>query len=1384
MGTSNWQNIPYAFESIIRIEPNRVLEIGVGYSRWGTMARKFCWILLAALALAACPVASASEEQNSGVIGVIDGFKVVNGALVLHGWACDVGQGTSIQVHLYAGGSAGPEGTGVKAAIANLGNEHEVDEQCKTTGVPHRFEIPITGDDVQRFANQPLYVHGISVSGGVHLLLFQSGTYTMPAHIAFGRFAGLAVSNSGLFATGWACDQGIAEPVTVELYAGDPAGAGTLLRTAVTEKGSEPQLSDRCGTTDVNHRFRIPIQPSDVRAHGGKPLYMRARSASGGPTLALGQSGEVLLPKHMIMGLIDGVRPYQGHHAIFGWACDYGFTTPIAVHAYAGGPTGEGTLIAKGTADQPADPAVARACGTPDGTSGGTPTPHRFIIPIEEDDVRTAGGKPLYLHGIRKEVSDSPANLLLARSGEEAVPAFFTVGWSSIEDGLLEGASQWEIPAHLDVVLDKSPIKMPLVHVKGQLRCGNRDLALSAKGLLIEGPQGLFECGTKDSQYQHKMKLTLLGDPVNGPGFASAHNCDGSMDHPSGPQSIVAKCGGRIRLHGVPPAPAWTRLSATANAGDTEIVVHGPVNWEKNDQIAIASTGFDGTQADEAIIESIDDPNSAKPRLKLKEALKYRHLGAVHEYRNNRSGLEYRSWTLDQSAEVALLTRNIVIEGTECDLADGTDDDKKACIDGIDEIGDLNKKRNKRGGHIMVTAQEDPGKPLLEIDAVELSKMGRMSELGRYPIHWHRVGQTHGDYVKRSSIHHSFQRCVVVHGTHGVNVENNVCFDHYGHGYMLEDGDEHDNTFKDNLGFVSRRPPIKFDEKGNLVWNRGLLYSDNREVKSDRWSSPATYWITNPANFFERNVAAGSQGTGFWFALVDRLACESQSAKWCRVLGLGDQKSSNETVLYPKYTPLGSFENNVVHSSRVGISTDGAPHGGVVTPCDENGQPTTTHESNKCGDRGLEMAHYSPREGGVKDGERVPPSYVGLSVWRNLGSGFYFRGDAATVDESVFAESVVSAFFDYNQTLKNSLVVGIGPELNENDPEAVKAAKGRRFFAARLYDGPFTLDNVHLAGYRDQEYTIGEKTYKVYATAFGNVAGANKAPTNRVLGLTFETEEGGSSLSLIDFGVDLDNETGVPWQSGLLDVDGSLSGSAGSTLIPYAREGITHPEDINPKDDSAFITAYNGECPRIPSDNGIEKWKARRCPPEMSFGSISWSVQGGGSFKLLEIHRFKHNAAAVAGSFFADTGNTNKMTVPSYRTDAAQTYEFFAGEDYGFGLTLGELQSNCATVCVLRFDFKYVRAGDRSPIVRVQLPSNTNLVSVASMVGENEVALVPLTTEQELENEQALEAGAGYYANGSTVSLRFEARAQPSYVLADAPFNAQAIVYLKLLRNN
>ena len=106
-------------------------------------------------------------------------------------------------------------------------------------------------------------------------------------------------------------------------------------------------------------------------------------------------------------------------------------------------------------------------------------------------------------------------------------------------------------------------------------------------------------------------------------------------------------------------------------------------------------------------------------------------------------------------AEVGLLTRNIKIRGLMKDEYD------------------------TYGGHIKAYEGFDTFK----IEGAELTQMGQMGHKGRYPIHWHmaKTVDPESTYARSNSIHHCFQRCITIHGTHGVRLEDNVAFSTYGH---------------------------------------------------------------------------------------------------------------------------------------------------------------------------------------------------------------------------------------------------------------------------------------------------------------------------------------------------------------------------------------------------------------------------------------------------------------------------------------------------------------------------------------------------------------------------------------------------------------------------
>jgi cell migration-inducing and hyaluronan-binding protein len=102
------------------------------------------------------------------------------------------------------------------------------------------------------------------------------------------------------------------------------------------------------------------------------------------------------------------------------------------------------------------------------------------------------------------------------------------------------------------------------------------------------------------------------------------------------------------------------------------------------------------------------------------------------------------------------------------------------------------------------------------VSGVELSRMGQHLHFGPLsdPLAHHRRGQ--GQYIRNSAIHDTYSRCVTVHGTNDLLVENNVTFNTVGHCFFLEDAVEHGNQFVHNLAIQTKCHPTLPCEPTNL----------------------------------------------------------------------------------------------------------------------------------------------------------------------------------------------------------------------------------------------------------------------------------------------------------------------------------------------------------------------------------------------------------------------------------------------------------------------------------------------------------------------------------------------------------------------------------------
>ncbi|MBQ4805807.1 carbohydrate-binding protein [Aquimarina sp. MMG015] len=469
--------------------------------------------------------------------------------------------------------------------------------------------------------------------------------------------------------------------------------------------------------------------------------------------------------------------------------------------------------------------------------------------------------------------NDTPTKI--TSSFDCAPPTISLVTIRPVQSGLWTQASTWpngNLPTANDDIVVPPGITLTMVGtcraknitVQGKLGAVNYQspgawIDLEAQSIMVANG-GYMEVGTENQPYYAdkgpggiRCQITLTGNKIA--------NAAASY------KAIMVMGGGRLELHGKKRI-SWTNLTSTANVGATQITLKDQVDWEVGDKIALTATGLANGQSkawnnvDEAIITAISDN---KRTLTLSAPLKFKHIGGSKTYTRDRDG---KTWDVNIQGEVGLLSHYIKIQGK---------------MDG-------NNEQTGFGGHIMLMKGSTS-----HSENIELYKMGQKGVLGRYPYHWHlNEDQSNGSYLRNSSVHKSFNRAVTIHGTDYVTVDGVFAYDQIGHGIFLEDGGERFNTIKNNVVFITRRP--KPGEE--------LTPSDN-EANEAQNRTPASYWITNPNNYFENNVAAGTEGTGFWFAFPEKPMFDSGNLAYFQGMN-------------PTTEPLGRFDGFVAHTCMTG----------------------------------------------------------------------------------------------------------------------------------------------------------------------------------------------------------------------------------------------------------------------------------------------------------------------------------------------------------------------------------------------------------------------------------------------------------------------------------
>uniref|UniRef100_UPI00398F2CC2 PKHD1 like 1, tandem duplicate 1 n=1 Tax=Pristiophorus japonicus TaxID=55135 RepID=UPI00398F2CC2 len=419
------------------------------------------------------------------------------------------------------------------------------------------------------------------------------------------------------------------------------------------------------------------------------------------------------------------------------------------------------------------------------------------------------------------------------------------------------------------ILLDQStPILKMLLIQGGTLMFDEADIELQAENILITDG-GLLQIGTEYAPFRHKAIITLHGHLR-------------TRELPLYGAKTLAVREGTLDLHGLPVPVTWTHLSQTADAGTSTLILQKAVTWRPGHEIVIASTGDRHSQRENEK-RTIEAVSANGQTLNLTEPLNYTHLGVSVTLPD---GIVFEG-----RAEVGLLTRNIVVRGSN---NVEWNDKIKACPNGFntgefatqtcfqgrfgEEIGS-----DQYGGCIMFHARRpSAGLVVGRIEYVEIYHAGQAFRLGRYPIHWHLMGNlSYESYVRGCAIHRTFNRAMTIHGTHHLLVESNVAYDIRGGAFFIEDGIERGNILQYNLAVMVRQ-------------STSLLNDD---------LTPAAFWVTNPQNTVRHNAAAGGTHFGFWYRLLKH-----------------PNGPSHTSLVCPYNVPLGQFLNNTVHScGRFGL---------------------------------------------------------------------------------------------------------------------------------------------------------------------------------------------------------------------------------------------------------------------------------------------------------------------------------------------------------------------------------------------------------------------------------------------------------------------------------
>ena len=588
-------------------------------------------------------------------------------------------------------------------------------------------------------------------------------------------------------------------------------------------------------------------------------------------------------------------------------------------------------------------------------------------------------GNMVTIDGVECDIQSETSTTIVCDTNRNEVPGYYSVDvevgskgyaklpadgsgifryvnfWSSIwswggdvppREGELVG-----IPQGIEIVLDiTTPVLKSLILNGGDLVFDRESdgLTLNAEYILIVN-DGSLQIGSEEEPYENEATIMLHGNT----------RC---IELPIYGCKVLGVRKGSLELHGMPVVNTWTRLAATANAGDLTITVIDDVSdWNVGDEIVIPTTNHRHSMGENELLVIASIGVDGKT-ITLEEPLEYKHISIEQTFGDH---------TVETRAEVGRLTRNVKYQGS---VNEQFLEDIPACDKGFDsnQFATQSCFRGKFGeelgsdefGAVTLYAVEnrDQFEAEIHISFVEFFWVGQAFRVGRYPIHFHMMGNVTGSYARGCAIHNSFNRAMTIHGITGVLAERIVTYNIKGLSFFIEDGKEENNIIRNNLAVYTKQ-------------SSSLLNPD---------VTPAAFWVVNPNNEVYGNAAAGGTHFGFWYRIQRHPDGPSEDPNYC---------SNN--------VPLGVFRDNSAHTfgwyglwvfSMAGyMPMDGTPENGY---CDGNNFVPARYENFtawRC-ERGAEVVFGGPLQ--FHDFKMLDNEKAGME-WVEVDGGYGESGPGA-----------------------------------------------------------------------------------------------------------------------------------------------------------------------------------------------------------------------------------------------------------------------------------------------------------------------------------------------------------------------------------------------------